>query len=88
VLAALLLCALSSMPWSDAGALGTPSIGFHFIGAGGGAMKNACYRLSGTAGQTAPGYSSSGTQSVVAGFWSGAPTTGLDEIFFTSFEDC
>jgi hypothetical protein len=25
---------------------------------------------------------------VLAGFWSAAPTTGLDEIFFNSFEDC
>jgi len=88
VLALSALAGLGALPWPDSGAQAAPSVGFHFIGAGGHALTNSCYRLSGTAGQTAPGYSSSATVSVVAGFWSAAPTTSLDELFFDGFEDC
>jgi hypothetical protein len=64
-----------------------PAVDFHVV-AGGAALRNACFRLSGTAGQIAPGYSSSASDSVIAGFWSAAPTTGLDEIHFNGFENC
>jgi len=87
-LVALALVGMCAVPGLDSGAQAAPSIGFHFIGAGGHPLTNTCYRLSGTLGQTAPGYSSSATDSIVAGFWAAAPTTGLDEIFFNSFEDC
>lgn len=68
------------------------SIDFHAISAGGTAVRNSCFGLSGTVGQAAPGYSSTTTgpptYSVYAGFRSAAPATGLDEIFFTAFEEC
>ena len=85
-LVALSLIGASAMPWADSGA--APAINFHIVSAGHAALKNSCFRLSGTAAQAAPGYSSSTADSVLAGFWSAAPTTGLDEIFFNSFEDC
>ena len=88
-LAVIALAAVCVLPWSDSRAQATlPAIGFHVIGAGGHALQNSCFHLSGTAGQVAPGYSSGVTESVVAGFWSAAPTTGLDELFFNGFEDC
>jgi hypothetical protein len=77
---------------SRAGIVPTYSIDFHTISAGGGnALRNSCFGLSGTVGQAAPGYSSTSdgsTYSIYAGFWSAAPATGLDEIFFTGFEEC
>jgi len=85
---AIALSGFLATPWSSSGAQAAPSIGFHFIGSGGHALQNFCYRLSGTAGQTAPGYSSSTNFSVVAGFWEAAPLTSLDELFFDGFEDC
>jgi hypothetical protein len=89
VLAAIVLAGVCALPWSDSRAQATlPSVHFHVISAGGHALRNSCFLLSGTAGQAAPGYSSGLTESIVAGFWAGAPTTGLDEIFFNGFEDC
>ena len=90
-----LLCAASvtactlAVPWSDSLA-GGPAYGvdWSYISAGTKPVRNSCYKLSGTAGQTAPGYSSSSTYSVIAGFWAAAPTSGLDEIFFDGFERC
>jgi hypothetical protein len=73
---------------ADSPAQAASSIGFHYISAGGHALTNSCYRMSGTAGQPVPGYSSATNISVVEGFWTAAPTTGLDEIFFNGFEDC
>ena len=91
-LPALAIAALGGLlasPWTSSGAqAAAPSIGFHFIGAGGHALQNFCYRLGGTAGQTAPGYSSSANFSLAAGFWEAAPQTSLDELFFDGFEDC
>jgi len=69
----------------------TYSIDFHSIGTGGSSLRNNCFGLSGTVGQAAPGYSSTsdGTAySIYSVFWSAAPATGLDEIFFTGFEGC
>ena len=88
VLVACVTLGLSAVPGTDSGAQAAPSMGFHVIGITGHNLKNVCFRLSGTGGQAAPGYSSSSRYSVSAGFWAGAPTTGLDEIFFNSFEDC
>ncbi len=64
------------------------SIDFHTISSGGSSLHNSCFHLSGTVGQAAPGYSAGSSDYVIAGFWSAAPTTGLDEIFFTGFEEC
>lgn len=86
----LVVCAafgLCATPGTDSGAQAAASIGFHFIGSAGHNLKNACYRLSGTTGQAAPGYSSSSGYSVSAGYWSGMPNAA-DEIYFNSFEDC
>ena len=60
------------------------------LGAGSHAQSSGCFHLSGTVGQVAAGYSSSGsgTYSITAGFWPVAPTTELDEIFFNGFEKC
>ena len=89
-LAFIALSCAFALPWSDsvAQAILPPTIDFHVIGLGGTALHNACFRLWGTVGQTAPGYSSVSTYAVYAGFWSAAPKTGLDEIFFNSFEGC
>ncbi len=77
--------------WSDSRAQPQPTgIAFHAVSSGGAALTNSCFRLSGTIGQAAPGYSSTTplTYSVYAGFWAEAPTTGLDEVFFNGFESC
>ena len=67
------------------------SIDFHMITAGHAPLRNSCFMLSASAGQTAPGYSSDSSGqlwSVLAGFWPAEPTTGRDEIFFDGFEGC
>jgi len=90
VLVALASASILAMPWSDtrAGTTTTYSIDFHTISSGGSSLRNSCYQLTGTVGQAAPGYSAGSSDYVIAGFWSAAPTTGLDEIFFNGFEEC
>lgn len=90
VLAAVAATAVAAMRWSDtqAGTIPPYSIDFHTISSGGSSLRNSCFLLSGTVGQAAPGYSSGSTEYLIAGFWSAAPTTGLDEIFFNGFERC
>ena len=68
---------------------GTPTytIDFHVITAGASAMRSRCYGLVGTVGQTAPGYSSASTYSIVGGFWTGE-VSASDEIFYNGFEGC
>lgn len=65
----------------------TYSIDIHRIGTGGSA-RNACYRLSGSVGQPAPGYSGGATLSVNAGFWPAVAVERPDQMFFNSFEEC
>lgn len=72
---------------THAGTTPTYSIDFHTISGGGSALANACYRLSGTIGQAAPGYSSGSTVSLIAGFWT-AEVAASDEIFFNGFQGC
>jgi hypothetical protein len=75
--------------WSDAhGGTPTYSIDFYVISAGGNTLHGNCYRLSGTVGQAAPGYSSGSIDSLIAGYWQPAPTAATDEIFFNGFEVC
>jgi hypothetical protein len=92
VLIAIAMVGVCALPWSDSRAQATlatpPAIDFHIVSAGGKALHSSCFRLSGTLGQTAPGYLSGTSNSLIAGFWSAAPTTGLDEIYFNGFEDC
>ena len=69
---------------------GTPtySIDFHVITGGASAMRSTlCYGLLGTVGQTAPGYSSASTYSIVGGFWT-SEVSASDEIFYNGFEGC
>ncbi len=91
---ALALLALASalvvLP-SSVGRAGTPSgysIDVQRISAGGRAQRNACYRLVGSVGQPAPGYSSGSTLSVHAGFWPAVATDHPDQLFFSGFEGC
>jgi len=65
-----------------------PAVAFHVVTAGGASLQSSCFRLSGSVGQIAPGYSSNVTDSIVAGFWAAAPATALDEIHFNGFEAC
>jgi hypothetical protein len=84
------LVGIAAVPWSDsrAGSAPADNIDFHVISSGGSALHSSCFRLSGTVGQAAPGYSSGQTNSVIAGFWSAAPAVGTDEIFFNGFQGC
>jgi hypothetical protein len=87
---ALLLISAVTAWTSDAHAGTTPtySIDFYFISAGGISLKNSCFRLSGTIGQPAPGYSSGAIYSLIAGYWQPAAAVGSDEIFYNGFEGC
>ena len=89
VLPVLVLASTVALRWSDAHA-GTPtySINFYVIGAGGHTLQGNCFRLSGTVGQAAPGYSSASIDSLIAGYWQPAPIVATDEIFFSGFEGC
>ncbi len=87
LLAAALVC-IACVPWSDTQAQGSaPNIDFHLIDSGGKTLSSSCYRLAGTIGQVAPGYSNSTTYSINAGFLTAAPANH-DEIFFNGFERC
>jgi hypothetical protein len=66
----------------------TYRIDFFAISAGGNTLRGNCYRLSGTVGQPAPGYSSGSIESLIAGYWQPAPTAATDEIFFNGFQGC
>jgi hypothetical protein len=72
--------------------LPTYSIDVHVITAGGTALRDSCFHLSGTLAQPAPGYSASNSgapmYSVYAGFWSAMVAMSPDAVFFTGFEEC
>ncbi len=88
LLAAALAC-VTLIPWSDTQAqVSAPNVDIHLVVSGGKPLKNSCFRLAGTVGQPAPGYSSSANYSVNAGFWAAVPTKTRDEIFFNGFEGC
>ena len=89
LLAAMVSTLTMALRWSDARA-GTPtySINFSVISTGGNTLHGNCYRLSGTVGQVAPGYSSASIDSLIAGYWQPAPIVATDEIFFSGFEGC
>lgn len=88
-LAALAISSVAAFHGPDAHA-GTPtySINFYVISSGGSDLHNSCYRLSGTVGQVAPGYSSANIYFLIAGYWQAAPAAVSDEIFFSGFEGC
>lgn len=86
---AAVLAAVAAIPSADSLASGPAySIDFHYISAGQKTSRNSCFVLNGTAGQAAPGYSSGGIYSLLAGFWSAAPVAGQDQLFFDGFEGC
>lgn len=64
------------------------SIGWYVVSPGGAQMRKDCFVLNGTVGQSTPGYSSAGIFSLLSGYWSVAPISGTDEIFFNGFEGC
>lgn len=82
------LVALLASPASDSRA-GTPtySIDFHRIGSGAGRLRGTCYRLAGSVGEAAPGYSSGPTMELISGFWTAAGNPP-DQMFFSGFEGC
>jgi hypothetical protein len=79
---------IAALPADSRADASTYSIDFHTISAGGNALRGNCYRLSGTVAQVAPGYSSEGIYSLIAGYWQPALTSATDEIFFNGFEVC
>jgi len=89
VLAMTVLASTTVLRSSNARA-GTPtySIDFYVMGNGGHTLQGNCYRLSGTVGQPAPGYSSGSIYSLIAGYWQPAPMAATDEIFFNGFQGC
>lgn len=88
VLAALAALIATPSPDSRAGTIPTYRIDFHRLSAGSGSLRNACYRLVGSVGQPAPGYSSGPTYAVVAGFMPAAIVDRPDQLFFSGFEGC
>jgi hypothetical protein len=89
LLVAATVVALGPLSSIRAAALPTTySIDFYTISAGGNILRGSCYRLSGTVGQVAPGYSSGSIDSLIAGYWQPAPTAATDEIFFNGFQGC
>ncbi len=86
---AALAMALIVLP-SSSGLAGAPtySIDIHRISAGGGSLRNACYRLNGSVGQPAPGYSSGATYSINAGLWPAVAVNRPDQLFFSGMERC
>lgn len=87
---AMALMSATALQWPDARAAANPtySIDFHVIGAGGHLLQGSCFRLSGTVGQPAPGYSSGSIYALIAGYWVNADAADSDEIFYNGFEDC
>lgn len=85
-----LALAIAIAPSSDTRARTTPtySIDFHRVSAGGGSLRNSCYRLDGSIGQPAPGYSSGPTITLVAGFQPAGIVDRPDQLFFSGFEGC
>lgn len=64
------------------------SVDFYSINSGGSSLANNCYRLSGTVGQAAPGYSAGNIYALISGYWQEASVAGGDTIFFNGFEEC
>lgn len=86
---AISFACVGTVPWSDTRAqTQTLDIVQPVISASGRKLHNSCYRLNGSIGQPAPGYSHGNSYSLYAGFWATAPTTHLDEIYFNGFEAC
>jgi hypothetical protein len=85
-----LVCGACVAASADSGAQAAPQfdIAWHITSAGGTQVRGGCFIVNGTAGQPAPGYSSGGPYFLLSGYWTVAPITGSDEIFFNGFEGC
>jgi hypothetical protein len=59
----------------------------HVIAGGSGRAHNACFDLSGTAGQPSVGSASGGAWDVVSGFWA-VRVERTDSLFRDAFEEC
>ena len=79
---------LAADPTPDAVAQAGYGIGFYAFSTGGNVIGNSCYRIKGTLGQTAPGYSSGNIYALIAGYWQFTPPASPEEIFYNGFEDC
>ena len=79
--------ALPAAPPKAAATVGY-TIPWYVASAGAAHLRNGCFRLNATIAQAAPGYSANDTYIVSAGYWAGAPTRGLDDIFFNGFQRC
>jgi hypothetical protein len=86
ITAGMCVGALSSDTRADAAP--NYSVDFYSINSGGTTVANNCYRLSGTVGQAAPGYSAGNIYALIAGYWQEASVTVSDAIFFNGFEEC
>lgn len=87
-MASILSTTLKSSVAHASATVPTYSIDHYVISAGGRSMRGNCFLLSGTLGQTAPGYSSASIFSLIAGYWQPAASATSDEIFFNGFEGC
>lgn len=88
LLGAASLLSAGAAPDTRAQAAPLFSVDWYVISPSGNQSRNGCFVLNGTTGQPAPGYSSGGVYALLSGFWTAAPITGGDEIFFNSFEEC
>jgi hypothetical protein len=88
LLSAMVFLSVAVLPAASRADAPTYSIDFHTISAGGNTLSGSCYRLSATVAQVAPGYSSGGIYSLIAGYWQAPPSLATDEIFFNGFEVC
>jgi hypothetical protein len=67
----------------------TYTIDAHLVSAGAtDRARNACFRLTATIGEPAPGYSSGTHYAVKGGFAASRAATPHDDIFFDGMEDC
>ncbi len=88
LLSAMVFLSGAVLPVASRADAPTYSVDFYTISAGGNTLSGNCYRLSATVAQVAPGYSSGGIYSLVAGYWQPPPSSATDEIFFNGFEGC
>lgn len=84
----VLLVLTAAMPGVRAQSMPQFGIDHYVLASAGAQSHSSCFVLRGTAGQAAPGYSSSANFALVSGFWATASLLAGDEIFFDGFEEC
>jgi len=88
LIGAMLLVLTAAMPGLRAQSMPQFGIDHYVLASAGTQSHSSCFVLNGTAGQAAPGYSSSANFALVSGFWATVSLAGRDEIFFDGFEEC